>query len=194
MFDTAVAQDLGSAAEDTKENLPWIVGFLGAVALWSALSAGMLYAFEHERQGQNWTFLRAPYFTALNVLTGEFPDGINPKTRKGKVLTIVNAGAGLLLMGCLVGIVGLAFQRSEPTRTAEIPPAPKMLVGSEASKLYFDSSASAVNDISAADRRFFPDEETARLAGFRRQSDSTLPGVSAPKPDGVVERNSTGKQ
>lgn len=51
-----------------------------------------------------------------------------------------------------------------------LPGAPAMWAASEADRIYFAPGCAAAQDLTPANKRFFPDEATAIAAGFRRSS------------------------
>jgi len=96
---------------DFRANSGPILVALAAVAAYILLSSLLISAME------KWSFLHAAYFTVINVTTVGFGD-VTAATHLGKVLSGVNAFAGLIAFGVLVAVISLAFQPGEFTGTA----------------------------------------------------------------------------
>jgi hypothetical protein len=91
---------------DVRKNLPWVLGLLIVTVAYVLFSSALIRAFEN-----GWTFLHACYFTVVNMTTVGFGDVV-PLTHGGKVISGINAFAGLLLFGILVAVLALALQPS----------------------------------------------------------------------------------
>lgn len=98
---------------DFRANLRPILVALALLAVYVVVSSVGISALE------KWSFLHAAYFTVINVTTVGFGDVI-AATHAGKVLSGVNAFAGLIAFGVLVALITLAFQPGEFTGTASL--------------------------------------------------------------------------
>ncbi len=97
----------GEVTRNTRRNLPWIMGLLAAILIYSVSSTFLMWHLE-----KVWSLPHTAYFTAINVTTVGFGDVV-PATHAGKVLAGVNGFAGLLLFGAFVAAVMIAFQANE---------------------------------------------------------------------------------
>jgi hypothetical protein len=96
---------------DFRANSGPILVALAAMAVYVVLSSLVISAMEE------WSILHAAYFTVINVTTVGFGD-VTATTHLGKVLSGVNAFAGLIAFGVLVALITVAFQPGEFTGTA----------------------------------------------------------------------------
>ena len=96
---------------DFRANTGPILVALVALAVYIVLSSLIISLVE------KWSFLHAAYFTVINVTTVGFGD-VTAATHLGKVLSGINAFAGLIAFGVLVALITLAFQPGEFTGTA----------------------------------------------------------------------------
>lgn len=101
--------EVAPAAEvrrDIKRNIPWL-SWLFVVALLYIIGSSLLIRLWES----DWSFLHSCYFTVINMTTVGFGD-VYPLTQMGKVIAGINGAVGLVIFGCFVAILALAFQPS----------------------------------------------------------------------------------
>jgi len=98
-------------ARDLRANSKPIVIVSVALILYIVISSAGISLLE------SWSFLHAAYFTVINVTTVGFGD-VTAATQFGKLLSGINAFAGLLAFGVLVALITMALQPSELIGTA----------------------------------------------------------------------------
>jgi hypothetical protein len=89
----------------------WLIAVLLAVIVWVLASSAVILLWETK-----WTYLRACYFTVINLTTVGFGDAL-PSTPPAKVLAGINAFVGLTLFGIFVAILSMCLQPEAITGT-----------------------------------------------------------------------------
>lgn len=89
---------------DICRNVPWLAFILVLGLLYVLFMSAVIRIWESD-----WSFLRAAYFTVINMTTVGFGD-VSPVTGTGKVIAGVNGVVGLILFGGFVAVIALALQ------------------------------------------------------------------------------------
>jgi hypothetical protein len=92
------------------KNTPSMAGVAILAVAYVVGSAAGMRAVEHLT---SWTFGQTLYFTALNVVAGDFQLGFEPATRLGRMLAVINPLVGLILFGVFIALLTMTFQPTE---------------------------------------------------------------------------------